>query len=124
MKPISELSRAKEHYLKAIFRLSQNECGTRVIDVATELGVTRASSSRTISELESAGFVRKTSDRKVFLTPRGRNMSRSLVEHYDTIKELLMTRLGIEENLAREMACALEHIITEEGASELTRDKC
>jgi Mn-dependent DtxR family transcriptional regulator len=118
---LSELSRAKEHYLKVIYELSEHEEGARVSDIAEKLGVSKGCCSRNVSELGVLGLVRRDAERRVFLTPGGRSAVLPMVKYYDVIREHLITKHGIDKDSASELACALEHIITDNHAELMER---
>lgn len=64
------LHESGEDYLEAILMLSQEQEKVRSIDVATHLGVTKASVSKAMSSLERSGYV-EMGKRDVHLTERG-----------------------------------------------------
>lgn len=112
---MSKLSNSKEHYLKAIYKLCAKEGSTRITDVAQELGVTKASTCHAVKDLEERGLVYKTSDRRVYLTEEGKNIILPMVKNYELIKKFFVTILGINEQDADVQACALEHVISNDG---------
>jgi Mn-dependent DtxR family transcriptional regulator len=115
------LSRSKAHYLKAVYKLSETEEGTRVTQIADEIGVTKASSSRAITELEKSGFICRTKDHRVLLTSKGEAVVETMAQSYEMIKNFLASKLGLSEKISHEVACELEHILTPDDACAISQ---
>ncbi|QOX61899.1 metal-dependent transcriptional regulator [Anoxybacterium hadale] len=106
-----ELSNSKEHYLRAIYKLSAKEGCARITDIAIELGVTKASTCRAVKELEEMMLVCKDSVHRVYLTEKGKNTVIPIVKNYEKLKNFFVSTLGVNELEAGILACALEHVI-------------
>ncbi|MFP3155019.1 metal-dependent transcriptional regulator [Lachnospiraceae bacterium ZAX-1] len=116
-----ELSTSKEHYLKAIYKLALKDGNARVTDIADKLGVTKASACCAVRDLEEKGFVHKGADHHVYLTEKGTRTALTMMRNYALIKRFFIMALGISEQNAGVQACALEHVISDEGICSIER---
>ena len=98
--------------MKLIYNLSQNGF-VRGAYIARELGVAKPTVSDSLKRMESAGLLTVNYDRTVKLTEKGEAIAKSVIERNLVIYELL-TELGIEEKIAENDACKMEHVISEE----------
>src|SRR5579885_3543033 len=74
-----------QDYVEMIDRLIAGTGEARVIDLARELGVTHATVSRTIRRLQRDGFVLSRPYRSIFLTDRGRRLSRESRHRHEVV---------------------------------------
>ena len=55
----------------------------------------------------------------VYLTEDGKNKARAIYKRHQTIKEFLVSILGVDEQIAEEDACSIEHVISKETMDRL-----
>lgn len=105
-----------ENYLETILLLKERASGGKVrsIDVATELGYSKASISRAMSVLRESGHVEMTPDGGIELTERGERKAEAIYERHCLISKYLETTLGLDPSIAEKDACRIEHIISPE----------
>jgi Mn-dependent DtxR family transcriptional regulator len=118
---MKKITNSKGHYLKAIFRISQENGAARVTDIASDIGVTKVSASCAVKELEKLGLVLKAADHRIYLTNLGLNIVLPLINKYELIKQFFMDAIGINEEDASIQACALEHVISNEGVEAIAQ---
>ena len=116
------LSMASEDYLESIYRLvtesgASAEQGIRSVDVADQLGVSKASVSKALSTLRDAGMVEQMRYGRVTLTERGRVYARRVWRTHRMLRAFLHDELGVELEAADEGACLLEHYLSEDTMS-------
>lgn len=111
---------AKENYLKAILELSDSE-ETHSTDIANALGVSRASVSRMMGILKEDGYVAKEKYGAITLTERGRKAAAYVRKRHRLLKSFLADVLGVEDAVATEDACRMEHVISFETVEKLSR---
>jgi DtxR family Mn-dependent transcriptional regulator len=106
------LTPSLEDYLKAVFTLQDGDGVVRVVDVAERLSVSKPSVCRAMDVLREKGLVAHTKFEPVRLTADGAAIADALVRKHRTIKEFLIAVLGLDETLADDEACAMEHAIS------------
>ncbi len=111
---------SKENYLKVMLGLSSEE-GIRSTDIASALGVTKASVSRMMNVLRNEGYVAKEKYGSVTLTESGRNAAANIKRRYELLKRFFHNVLGVETDIAAEDACRIEHLISSETADQIDR---
>lgn len=110
---ISGLNKSKEDYLEAVLIQIHKNGACRITDVANQLGYSKPSVSVALRKLEEEGFIEKD-DWRILLTEEGRRIAERMLDKHSFFKEWF-TMIGIEENVAVEEACQLEHIISDDS---------
>ena len=111
------LSQSKEHYIKAIHILSSGNHGVPITKIAEKLKVTKASVCIAMNALQKDDYIFRGAHRKVFLTEKGKAYATELTERYAIIKHFLLTTLHVNNEIAEQEACALEHVVSAEIVS-------
>lgn len=117
-----ELSRAGEDYLEAIFRISlQGPEGSAVrsVDVAEQLGVSKASVNKALSSLKEAGMVEQSRYGRVSLTEHGRAYAAVVWRAHRALRTFLQSDLGVAPEVADREACLMEHVLSEDTLERL-----
>lgn len=115
------LTRAGEDYLEAIYRLSHEGAGdgsVRSVDVAEQLGVSKASVNKALSMLKETGMVTQSRYGRVTLTDEGSVYAAHVWRAHRALRTFLESDLGVEPEAANEEACLMEHVLS---ADTLTR---
>ncbi len=115
---MKELRRSGEDYLEAILVISRRSGEVRSVDVAREMGVTKPSVSRAMGLLKEGGFIRINNDGYITLTQAGSIIAESIYERHVVLTDWLVD-MGVDDDLAAEDACKLEHDISRESFSKL-----
>lgn len=105
------ITASREDYLKAIHALDPVDAGTRVVDIAAALSVTKPSVSRMVGQLEKEGFVERFGKNRIGLTDVGRKQAREVKSRYEVIRLYFVEILQVGGKTAAEEACRLEHIL-------------
>ena len=106
------LQESGEMYLETILRLTDKNEKVRSIDVSEEMGFSKPSVSRAIGLLRSGGYVEVSREGYLTLTEVGREVAMKVYERHKLITELLVF-LGVEEEVAVNDACKIEHCISD-----------
>ncbi len=109
-----------EDYLEAILRLRETKGVVRSVDISQLLGVTKPSVSFAMKKLRENEYIRMDQDSLITLTAKGEEIALRVYDRHKTIMSFL-TRIGVEESVAREDACKLEHDISEESFTALRK---
>ena len=111
MSQTEPLSSSLEDYLEAIFHLVNEHKVARVRDVADRLSVSRPSVSHALRHLAEKGLVAYTPYEMIDLTDEGRELARDVVRRHEALKGFLVEVLNVEDALAEETACKMEHVV-------------
>lgn len=109
-----------EMYLETILILSRTKGQVRSIDIVDYLSFSKPSVSRAVGLLKSGGYILVDPEGYITLTDAGREVAEKIYERHTTLTELL-TRLGVDPDVAAEDACRMEHTISDESFEALKR---
>ncbi|HOQ15963.1 MAG TPA: metal-dependent transcriptional regulator [Defluviitaleaceae bacterium] len=112
---MEKLSFVMENYLEAIYELSKDNTGVRVSDISERLGVTKASVNNAMATLAEKGLVINERYKEVYLTPAGLERAKLTANKHCIIRKFLTEVLKVDEEIADEDACAIEHVISWES---------
>ena len=107
------LQESGEMYLETIYVLSQNRTNVRAIDIGEEMGYSRPSVSRALHVLKDEGLVKNDEYGFVKLTEAGKVLAKRIYERHTVLTQLLKN-IGVDEKIAAEDACRIEHYISDE----------
>ncbi|MDE5563691.1 MAG: metal-dependent transcriptional regulator [Oscillospiraceae bacterium] len=108
------LHESGEDYLETIYLLTEKSPFVRSVDVANELGFTKASVSRAMRILREEGLITMADDGQIKLTKSGRSRAISVYERHTLITDFFAQELGVNPVTAEKDACKIEHVISEE----------
>lgn len=114
------LQESGEMYLESIFRLSKTSAAVRAIDLSEYMGFSKPSVSRALGLLRSGGYVTTDKDGYLHLTDAGLEVAGKIFERHQILTKFLV-RLGVEEAVAAEDACKMEHDISDESFEAIKR---
>jgi Mn-dependent DtxR family transcriptional regulator len=114
------LQESGEMYLETIYVLSQKKDYVRSIDVGEELNFSRPSVSRAIHILKEGGFLTIGQGGALRLTDMGREYAEKIYERH-TILTKCFVALGVDQDVAVNDACRIEHVISDECFAALKR---
>lgn len=117
----SELTHSAAHYLMTIMHLRKQNGYARVTDVAEHLKVSRGAASRAITLFKDRGWIQENEHRMLELTESGMELARSVERNYLILEYFLEEILGVSEEIAREDACKIEHLLSPQTAQSLGR---
>ncbi len=103
-----------ENYLETILILSRKNPVVRSVDIAAELGFKKSSVSVAMKNLREANHITVTKEGFIYLTESGRDIAEMIYERHECLSSWLI-RLGVDEAVATEDACRIEHVISKES---------
>ena len=109
-----------EDYLEAILMLQEQKGYARSVDVAGLLGVTKPSVSFAMKKLRENGYITMDEDNLLALTASGEAIARRILDRHNTLSSFLVS-LGVDETIAREDACKMEHDLSEASYEAIRR---
>lgn len=111
---LMSLHESGEDYLETIYLLSKKNPFVRSVDVANELGYTKASVSRAMKLLREEGLITVGTDGGIKLTKAGLKHAVSVYDRHTLITDFFAEYLGVNPVTAERDACKIEHVISEE----------
>ncbi len=102
-----------EDYLETILVLSKSQEKVRAVDVARELGFSRASVSRAMNILKDEGLITVEGRSDIRLTDEGYRKAKDVYDRHTTLTEFLRVVAGVSEKTAETDACRIEHVISQ-----------
>ena len=114
------LQESGEMYLESIYVLSKTNPAVRSVDVGEHMGYSKPSVSRAMGLLKQGGFVTVDDNGFITLTDAGREVAEKIYERHTLITSLLV-RLGVEESIAAEDACKIEHNLSDASFEAIKR---
>lgn len=112
---------SSEDYLERIVMLEKNGLErVKAIDLARSLSFSRPSVSIALKKLENEGFVEVNPEFEIKLTPAGRKIGEDTCQKHEIIGSILVS-LGVDEQIAYEDSCRIEHVISDESFNALKK---
>lgn len=113
---MEKVSMSHEDYLEAIVMLGGTpENPIRSVDVATKMGVSKASVNKAISVLKEKHLLDQPYYGDITLTEEGYEYATSVLERHELLRGFLVNQLGIDPEVAEEEACQMEHAISDDS---------
>lgn len=113
-----KIHQSAEDYLETILILRERKGSVRSIDVAGELGFSKASVSVAMKKLRETGYVLMDEDGLLSLTESGQRVASRIYARHRVLTEFFV-QLGVDEKVAAADACRIEHDISEETFTKL-----
>ena len=109
-------TKSSEDYLEAIVMLGgTTEASVRSVDIATKLGVSKASVNKAMTVLKEKGLAEQPYYGDVTLTEEGYEYGTSVLDRHRMLSMFLTKALGIPEERAEKEACLMEHAISDDS---------
>ncbi len=103
-----------ENYLETILMIKNKKGAVRSIDIANELEFSKPSVSVAMKNLRENGYIEVDANGYITLLESGREIAERMYERHTTLSSWLIT-LGVDEKVAVEDACRIEHVISAES---------
>ncbi|MCX4328623.1 MAG: metal-dependent transcriptional regulator [Lachnospiraceae bacterium] len=113
-----KVNESSENYLETILILSQKLPVVRSVDISNELGFKKSSVSVAMKNLKEKKYITVTDAGFIYLTDAGKNIASMIYERHEFISKWLIS-LGVDEQVATEDACRMEHVISAESFSAI-----
>ncbi len=105
------LNESGEMYLESIYVLCKNGSSVRSIDVAEYMNFSKPSVSRAVGLLKEKKLISIDKDGFITLTATGNELAKNIFERHTIITKMLVA-LGVDENIAADDACRIDHGIS------------
>lgn len=111
---------SEEDYLETILILMEQLQAVRSVDIAEEIGYSKASISVAMKNLKEKEYIEISKEGYITLTPSGKKIASEIYERHKVITDLLIG-LGVNPVTASEEACKIEHDISAETFEAIKR---
>ncbi len=108
------LQESGEMYLETIHVLSKKLSSVRSIDIVEHMGYSKPSVSRAVGLLKNSGYINVDAGGFITLTESGHAVADKIYEKHTVLTDFLIG-LGVNEDVAAEDACKIEHHISDES---------
>ena len=117
-----QIRESAENYLETILILSQRKGKgeVRSIDIVNELEFSKPSVSVAMKNLRGNGYITVDKDGYIRLTDRGLEIAEKMYERHTLLSQWLI-KLGVDEKVAVEDACRMEHVISAESFAAIKK---
>lgn len=109
-----KIHESAENYLETILMIKNKKGAVRSIDIANELEFSKPSVSVAMKNLRSNGYIDVDANGYITLLESGQEIAEKMYERHTTLSNWLIS-LGVDEKIAVEDACKIEHIISAES---------
>lgn len=118
---MEKLTFVMENYLEAIYELSEESKGVKLTRIAEKLSVTKASANSAMITLAEKGLVTNEKYKEIFLTPLGLEIAKFTSKKHHILKDFFIKILNIDNSIANEDACAIEHVISSDSVCAMEK---
>ena len=102
-----------EDYLETILTLQTKLGQVRSIDIANEMNLSKPSVSVAMKNLREKGFITTDNSGHILLTESGKKQAEDVLEKHTILTNWLVS-LGVNQEIAQEDACRMEHDMSDE----------
>ena len=113
------LTPSLEDYLEAILQLEKKNRVARVKDIAERLSVQMPSVTGALKNLKSKGMIEYEKNSYINLTPKGSEIASRILGKHEILVNFLKKGLLLDQELAEEEACKIEHSISQDTAKRI-----
>ena len=113
------MQKSGEDYLEAVLAIHQDKGKVRTTDVALRLGVSKPSVNRGMKILMADGYIHQETYGDIELTEKGELKASQVYFRHKTLTTFLNEMLGVDQKIAEQDACLIEHDISSETMEKL-----
>ncbi len=111
MKKNNKLSENMENYLETILELEKTNKVARAKEIAEKLNVKRGSVTGALKRLAEMGLINYEPYSFITLSPKGNRIAKDISVRHIGLKDFLHNVLQVDEEIAEDTACKMEHAI-------------
>ena len=106
------LSASMEDYLETIYHIVSEKKAARAKDIAVRMSVNSASVTGALRLLAEKGHINYAPYDVITLTPSGETLARDIVRRHEILKDFFTKVLDVDEHIAEDNACRMEHAVS------------
>jgi DtxR family Mn-dependent transcriptional regulator len=110
-----------ENYLEAIYHIVDEKQAARAKDIALRLQVKASSVTGALRLLAERGLVNYAPYDVITLTPKGKKIAKDIVFRHQALRDFFIKVLAVDERIADETACKMEHVIPRDIVDRLVK---
>ena len=110
---LPKIQESAENYLETILVLKERNGTVRSVDIAAEMGFSKPSVSVAMRNLREQECITMGDDGLISLTDKGRSIAESVYERHTLFTQWLVS-LGVDQTIAAQDACRIEHVWSKE----------
>jgi DtxR family Mn-dependent transcriptional regulator len=114
------MNKRYEEYIETVYGLVKKKGTARTNDIAKNMNVRPSTATEMLQKMGKEGYIRYTKYRGVILTEKGEKIGRKLEEKHEILRNFFIS-IGVDENLADEDACKIEHVTSNKTLDRLTK---
>ncbi len=114
------ITKRLEEYLEIIYDIIEQKGYARAKDIVKAMNVSPPTVTEMLQKLDREGFINYEKYGGVTLTEKGKRIVKNLEERHETLKNFFIL-IGIDEKIADDDACKIEHIASNETMEILTK---
>ena len=115
-----KIQESAENYLETILVLKERNGTVRSVDIAAEMGFSKPSVSVAMRNLREQECITMRDDGLISLTDKGRSIAESVYERHTLFTQWLVS-LGVDQTIAAQDACRIEHVLSKETFEAIKR---
>ncbi len=119
MPELMKLTASLEDYIEAIYHIVEKKQVARGKDIASRLGVSRASVTEALRSLSKKGLINYAPYEVITMTDTGREIAEDVIHRHSTLKRFFMEVLALDEKISESGACKIEHAASPEIISRM-----
>ncbi len=116
-----QIYESAEDYLEAILIIRECKGIVHSVDIAEELGFSKASVSVAMKKLRENGYITMEKDGSIKLQDEGERIAQRIYERHRLFTEYFIS-LGIDPKTAQDDACRIEHDLSDETFEKMKQD--
>ncbi len=114
------LSASLENYLETILFLEEKN-SVRITDIANKMGVSKASVNKAVNNLKDLELLSHDHYGQITFTKEGLVVAKSIAKKHAILVKFFTEVLKIDEEIAQEEACEIEHILSNRTVSAIEK---
>ena len=115
----NSLSASLEDYLEAIHHIIKEKHVARSKEIAARLQVSRASVTEALRALAKRELINYSPYEAITMTSKGEKAAESVIFRHDALKQFFIEVLAVEQTVAEEGACRVEHAAPPEVITQM-----
>ena len=117
---LPKIQESAENYLETILVLKERNGTVLSVDIAAEMGFSKPSVSVAMRNLREQECITMGDDGLISLTDKGRSIAESVYERHTLFTQWLVS-LGVDQTIAAQDACRIEHVLSKETFEAIKR---
>jgi len=114
------VTQSAEDYLEIIYRLEKKKGFVRTSDISSFFDHKPSSVTGMLQKFDEQGYVNYEKYGGVTLTRKGKRIAKKISERHETLS-IFLKILGVDEGIAEEDACRIEHSVHKETMERLRK---